>query len=225
MAALESPRWETTPPETRQLLEAIGAFPFCRRFYLGGGTALALRLGHRVSRDLDFFSETDQLNDPTRAEILNSLRRSFSGMEIVTNTLGDLTVSILGRDVGFYSYSYRMLEPGDDLLNVRVASLFDIAAMKLDAIAGRGARRDFCDLYVLAQRYSLEDLFERAQAKYPDTRDFPMLIMPYLNDFGNADRDRPVEMLTPVRWEEVKTFFLAEARRLAKVWFLPPDEI
>ena len=116
-----------------------------------------------------------------------------------------------------------MVEPEDELLNVRVAGLFDIAAMKFDAIAGRGARRDFYDLYALAQRFPLEDLLERAQQKYPDARDFPMMVMPYLNDFGNADRDKPVETQFPVQWDEVQAFFIAEARRLAKGWFLPPE--
>ena len=102
VAALESPHWESTPPETRRLLETIGGFSFCRRFYLGGGTALALRLGHRLSRDLDFFSETEDVGEVMRAEILDNLRRSFPEIEIITDTLGDLTVSVMGRDVGFY---------------------------------------------------------------------------------------------------------------------------
>ncbi len=224
MAALESPHWEAVPTGLRELLSVIGAYPFCRRFYLGGGTALALRLGHRLSHDLDFFSGTDRVDDATRAEIVDHLRREFSDIVLVTDTPGDLTATIADWHVGFYSYGYRLLEPGDDLLNIRVAGLLDIAAMKLDAIAGRGARRDFYDLYVLAQKIPLEQLFDRAQAKYPDTRDFPMIVMPYLNDFRNADRDRPVESLLPMTWDEVKSFFLSEARRLGILWFMPPDE-
>ncbi len=226
MAALESPHWESTPPETRQLLEKIGAFSFARRFYLGGGTALALRLGHRISQDFDFFSDKDSVDDGTRAEILSGLRQAFPDLEVATDTIGDLTLSIFSRDVGFYSYRYQMLESGDDLFGVQVAGLLDIAAMKLDAIAGRGARRDFYDLYFLAQRFSLEEMFERAQAKYSYRRfrDFPMIVMPYLNDFRNAEAQRPIETLPPVKWEEVRAFFLAEAQRLAKVWFLPTEE-
>lgn len=224
MATLETPHWESTPPETRRLLEAIGAFPFCRRFYLGGGTALALRLGHRISRDLDFFSETDEVGETMRGEILSNLRQSFSEIEILTNAPGDLTVSVMSRDIGFYSYGYHMLESQDELLNVGVAGLLDIAAMKFDAIAGRGARRDFYDLYALAQHSPLEELLERAQQKYPEARDYPMTVMPYLIDFGNAERDKPIETQIPVEWSEVKGFFLAEVQRLAKGWFLPPEE-
>ena len=224
MAALKSPHWEATPPEIRPLLETIAPFPFSRRFYLGGGTALALRLGHRMSHDLDFFSETDRVGDATRAEILSHLRRAFADVLLMTDAPGDLAVSVSDRRVGFYSYGYRMLERGDDLLNIQVAGLLDIAAMKLDAIAGRGARRDFYDLDFLAKRIPREELFARAQVKYPHMRDFAMTVMPYLNDFRNAERDRPVETLRTVTWEEVKAFFLSEARRLANVWYLPSDK-
>jgi hypothetical protein len=219
---LESPHWEALLPETRQLLETVGAFSFCRRFYLGGGTALALRLGHRISRDLDFFSEIDEVGDDTRKEILKHLRDTFPDQRLITNAPGDLTTNILGRDVGFYSYGYDLLEPCDEAVNIRIASLLDIGAMKLDAIAGRGARRDFYDVYFLAQKIPLEEVFERAQKKYPHTRDFTMMVMPRLNDFRYADTHDPVETLQQISWDEVKSFFLSEAKRLAKLWFSPP---
>ncbi|MBI5052246.1 MAG: nucleotidyl transferase AbiEii/AbiGii toxin family protein, partial [Chloroflexi bacterium] len=192
-SSLESPHWESLPSETRQLLETVGAFSFCRRFYLGGGTALALRLGHRISRDLDFFSESDEVGDDTRKEILRHLRDAFSNYRIITNAPGDLTTNLLGRDVGFYSYGYELLEPCDEAASIRIASLSDIGAMKLDAIAGRGARRDFYDVYFLAQHIPLEIMFERAQEKYPHARDFAMMVMPRLNDFRYADTQEPVE--------------------------------
>ena len=103
MASLESPHWEAVPPETRQLLETIGSFTLCRRFYLGGGTALAFRLGHRISRDLDFFSEIDEVGDNTRNKLLPLLQNGFPDLDTITNAPGDLTVHILGRDVGFWS--------------------------------------------------------------------------------------------------------------------------
>jgi len=224
MAALAAPHWEAVPPATRRLLGAIASFPLSSQFYLAGGTALALREGHRMSRDLDFFSETDQVDSATRAEILTHLRQSFSEVAPVTDVRGDLTVTVDGQRAGFYSYGYQLLEAGDELLSMRIAGMLDIAAMKLDAVAGRGARRDFYDLYILAQWMPLEALLERAQTKYPQSRDFPMMIVTYLNDFRNADRDRPVETLRPIAWQDVKDFFLSEARRLAELWYLPPDE-
>jgi hypothetical protein len=63
MASLTHPHWEAVPPLLRDLLSEIGQMPFIGRFYLAGGTALALQLGHRVSVDLDFFSDVDTVKD------------------------------------------------------------------------------------------------------------------------------------------------------------------
>lgn len=61
MAALNQPHWESVPPILRQLIVHIGQREIAKRFYLAGGTSLALQLGHRLSVDLDFFSETDEM--------------------------------------------------------------------------------------------------------------------------------------------------------------------
>jgi predicted nucleotidyltransferase component of viral defense system len=61
----------------REVLEFIGTQPFANRFYLAGGTALALQLGHRISIDLDFFSETDELEQASRQEIVTAFGQQF----------------------------------------------------------------------------------------------------------------------------------------------------
>ncbi|GAG28455.1 unnamed protein product [marine sediment metagenome] len=73
MALLDPVRWEAITPQIHDLLSLIGRQPFAERFYLAGGTALALRLGHRRSVDLDFFSATDEVLRETRQEILHAL--------------------------------------------------------------------------------------------------------------------------------------------------------
>lgn len=217
MAPLSTPHWEVIPLETRAVMEAVGQMPFSHRFYLAGGTALALRLGHRVSRDLDFFSEEDELAANTRAEIWRHIQSLPEAVRI-TDAPGDLTANVLGRHLGFYSYGYRLLDPTDEVLNVRVAGLRDVGLMKLDAIAGRGARRDFYDVYVLSRHIPLDQLLERGADKYPLTRDFAMTVISYLVDFTNADKDIPVDSFPQVSWEQVRDHFLAEARRIASSW-------
>jgi predicted nucleotidyltransferase component of viral defense system len=66
MAALKAFHWETVTPQMRQILVSIGTAAYSSRFYLAGGTALALQLGHRLSIDLDLFSETDEVLEKTR---------------------------------------------------------------------------------------------------------------------------------------------------------------
>ena len=73
MAVLTAAHWEAVTPAMREVLRLLGGCPFAKRFYLARGTALALRLGHRLSVDLDFFSETDQVTWRTRQEIVRAL--------------------------------------------------------------------------------------------------------------------------------------------------------
>lgn len=88
MASLTRPHWEAVPPLLRDLLAEIGQMPFASRFYLAGGTALALQLGHRVSVDLDFSSEIDEVDDDSRAEIVAAFkqRRTIEVLEDVLRT-------------------------------------------------------------------------------------------------------------------------------------------
>jgi hypothetical protein len=82
MASLTHPHWEAVPPLLRDLLAEIGQMPFIGRFYLAGGTALALQLGHRVSVDLDFFSDVDEVGDDSR--VVRS-RGATAGAALVRN--------------------------------------------------------------------------------------------------------------------------------------------
>jgi hypothetical protein len=221
MEALSPTHWEAVTPELRDLLQFIGTCAFVERFYLAGGTALALRLGHRRSIDLDFFSNVDRVSRATRQEILHALVPR--GAQAIEDTEGNLLLDVHGVHVGFFSYSYPLLDPTEDVEGVAVASIADIGLMKLDALISRGARKDFYDLYWIAQQIPLAELLEMGRKKYPYARDFEWLAVEGLVYFDNADRDVQPLLLEDVPWEEVKVFFRAEARRLSNMW-LRPDE-
>ena len=74
MAPLATPHSEAVTPEARDLLALLGQLPLLRPFYLAGGTALALRLGHRISQDLDLFANVETLDDHLRHAIVAELR-------------------------------------------------------------------------------------------------------------------------------------------------------
>ncbi len=150
MAALESVHWQVITPTMRELLRFIGRQPFAERFYLAGGTALALRLGHRVSIDLDFFSAIDDITRRTRQEILTAL--STLSPQALEDVDGNLLLEVSGLHVGFFGYGYVLLEPTDHVENMALASIVDIGLMKLDALIRRGSRKDFYDLYFIAQQ-------------------------------------------------------------------------
>ena len=142
METLTDPHWTAVPPFLAELLIYIGQNQIAEQFYLAGGTALALQLGHRLSVDLDFFSQTDEILPPTRRTISDSLQQNYA-IEIADAGLGSLLLGIQGSFLGFYSYTYPVLLPLKLLEGNRLASLVDIGLMKLDALAGRGTRKDF----------------------------------------------------------------------------------
>jgi len=218
MASLTHPHWEAIPPLLRELLAEIGQMPFAGRFYLAGGTALALRLGHRVSVDLDFFSDVDELDDDSRAEIVAAFTQRRA-IEVLEDVSGNLLMKVEDTHVGFFSYGYPLLEPPAEVLGVRVAGLLDIGMMKLDALISRGARKDFYDLHFIAQRIPLEEMLHQGPVKYPYARDYEMMALTSLTYFENADQQMAIESFPPTDWETVKDFFVAEARRLGWIWF------
>jgi len=112
-----------------------------------------------------------------------------------------------------------MLEPTDLVSGVQIAGMLDIGLMKMDAVAGRGTRRDFYDLYFIASRVSLDELFAQSTKKYPHSRGFTMRVLVALVDFDVADQQDQPTLLLPAEWSEVKAFFITEARRLGRRWF------
>lgn len=139
---------------------------FKNRFYLAGGTALALYLGHRDSIDFDFFTSTD-FDSPT---LMEELRTIFQGSKIEEkmSQLNTLTLKIDEVDVSFFKINENMLEPFVETGHLSLASLSDIGCMKLNALLGRSVFKDYIDLYVICKTViPLNVLLEKAKIKYP----------------------------------------------------------
>ena len=139
---------------------------FKNRFYLAGGTALALYLGHRDSIDFDFFTSTD-FDSPT---LMEELRTIFQGSKIEEkmSQLNTLTLKIDEVDVSFFKINENMLEPFVETGHLSLASLSDIGCMKLNALLGRSVFKDYIDLYVIFKTViPLNVLLEKAKIKYP----------------------------------------------------------
>lgn len=218
MATLITPHWEAITPSARVLLAVLGQLPLLRPFYLGGGTALALRLGHRISQDLDLFANIDSLDDDFRHSIIEELRQDHA-VKVLRDSVFGLILEANGQAISFFSYGYPMLESTDLVSGFQIAGILDIGLMKMDAVAGRGTRRDFYDLYFIASQVSLDELFAQSTKKYPQSRGFEMRVLVALVDFDAADQDEEPALLLPAEWSEVKAFFITEARRLGREWF------
>jgi len=199
----------TEPQPT--VLELLSRIVEIRTFDLAGGTALALHLGHRRSRDFDFFRA-----EPFVPQDLLASLRATGNIEVLQEASGTLTVILHSVPTSFFHYDYpllRSLQPSP--WNVSLADPEDIAAMKLSALAGRGSRKDFVDLYVYAHEVSpLEHVFERFRAKYRAIHVDAYHVLRSLTFFDDAEGEPMPDVLRPISWEEIKAFFRAEATRL-----------
>ena len=116
----------------------------------------------------------------------------------------------------FY-YKYPLLEETLPFEGIQLASLADIAAMKIHAIEDRGTRRDFVDVYSLSKKYTLEEMLEHYQKKYSVLEDHLYSILRSLDYFEDAEQENQMpKMLTSISWEEVKEYFRKETHRLAE---------
>jgi hypothetical protein len=209
-------RWETVTPLMREVLQTVGRSELCPRFYLAGGTALALQLGHRRSVDLDFFSETDEVRPEMHRQAVQVLK-TFRPT-IVEQAWGNLLLLIESLRVGFFGYGYPLIAPPALAEGVPLASLTDIGLMKMDAIVTRASRKDFYDLYAIARHIPLRTLLDRAPVKYPSVRDFEAMVVRTMVYFDRADQEEPLPLLQVVDWETMKTFFREQAVALGRKW-------
>lgn len=195
-----------------RILERLASVPEVSTFYLAGGTALALRHGHRRSIDFDFFRASD-LDAP---QLLRTLDAEFDDLERVPTDPSALYVLIDGVTTSFFAYHHTLLTRGDTTpWGFDLASDDDIAAMKLEAVAGRGSRKDFIDLRILCRAgYTMENVFELYDRKYGTRRTSRYHRIRALSYFADAESEPMPEMLVEFSWQEAVEFFTAEAARL-----------
>lgn len=193
------------------VLELLSRIPEVRTFYLAGGTALALHLGHRRSRDFDFFRPKDFKPQDLAAHIQNA-----GELQLLQETAGTLTVAIRGVPTSFFHYGYPLLRPLQETpWSIGLAHADDIAAMKLAALAGRGSRKDFVDLYFYCRdRAPLDDVFSFFKEKYQGLTVDPYHLLRSFTFFDEAETDVMPELLREGAWDEIKAFFRSEAARL-----------
>jgi Nucleotidyl transferase AbiEii toxin, Type IV TA system len=193
---------QTVNAELLDLLNKLMAFDIFKGFNLVGGTALALINGHRISIDIDLFgnSEIDELEF---ANVLNGL----GDVTILKKSKNIIIYSINGVKVDFVNYKYPLLEEITVTQNIRMVSEKDIAAMKLNAISGRGSKKDFIDLFVLLEKFTLDEIIGFYKEKYPDGSEF--LVLKSLNYFEDADEEAMPIMLINDQWPEIKQMIKA----------------
>ncbi len=185
--------------KTKRILEALNRGKKLKSFYLAGGTALALQLGHRRSIDLDWFSERNFSPSQLKKDL--SLK---SKIKIESEDEKTLNCFLSDVKLGFFVYPYRLLFPLINFNNIRLADERDIACMKIDAISSRGSKKDFIDLYFLLQKYSLKKLLNLFDKKYAGLQYNRFHILKSLVYFKEAETEPMPEMLKTISWLKVK---------------------
>lgn len=157
-------RTETVEKRTLDLIKRLIADERLKEFYLVGGTALALRIGHRSSIDIDLFTGSD-FDAPTLGAYLASQYKATNlrtTSNVVLCFIDDIKIDLI-------AHQYPLVEKIEALEGIRLASLLDIAAMKLNAIYNNGTRlKDFVDIYALLEYYPLQKLLSACEQKYQD---------------------------------------------------------
>lgn len=197
------------PASTEATLRALHDAQLLDRFYLAGGTGLALQLGHRLSLDLDFFVE-EHFDEDALLQRLQALD-SFA---LVSKAPYTIHATIHQTKVSFLGYVYPVLFPTKPFLGVAIADPRDIACMKVSAIASRGTKRDFVDLYVSAQHDGLKEILHLFDRKFAQTNYSRIHVLKSLTFFADAEKDPMPHMLRALNWGTVKQFFLKEVPRL-----------
>jgi predicted nucleotidyltransferase component of viral defense system len=192
-------REETVEPATLGLLKRITSIPEFKNFRLVGGTALSLLFGHRKSIDLDFFTDT-----PFNKEaLLDTLETNFGNIIITNNRSNSILQCIVANvKVDFVSVKDPFLYPVKIIDAVPLADERDLIALKLNAIKGRGAKKDFWDIAKLLQFYTFDNLFKFYHDRYP--YDDTFAVVRSVVYFEDAEEDVNPETIDKLTWEKVK---------------------
>ncbi len=192
---------KTVEPGTLSLLIKLMQLPSLKPFSLVGGTALSLRYGHRSSIDLDLFNQ--EKFDPSVIE--KELRLKFGDsfeFESGHKNIGIFCyVNKVKVDIVYFPHT--LISPIETEQGIRFYSNTDIAAMKIQAILGRGKKKDFWDLHELLQHYSLQQIMNWHKQKYPSQM-LAISIPNAITYFVDANESETPVSFKKQTWESVK---------------------
>ncbi len=208
--------FKAIPASVVALLKEIHLLPLPSDTYLAGGTAVALYLGHRISIDIDLFTEKEFYSGP----IISSLKERYM-VEVVSTAEKDTFITNINKvRLSLFRYPYPLLEPTNynPDLKVYIASQTDIAVMKTIAIAQRGTAKDFVDLRAMISAYglSLQFLISQIHKKYGVSEEYSYQIKKSLVFFDDAVKvlgdvtlvkNGEATRMEKREWDEVEDFF------------------
>lgn len=200
---------ETVTNELINALQRLSALPELKSYRLVGGTAIALQVGHRISVDIDFFAN-EKVN---KRAIVNALNNVFPGNQLFVGT-DSIRGNIDGVRVELYDDWHTQFRTEPLLADgMRIATLNDLAAFKLETITERREKKDYIDLYFLFQTLGDVNVLKDFKKYNPNLSEKSILFA--LGEVNVAQENKSVmpEMLLPTTWPEIKESMLNAAKK------------
>jgi len=175
--------------------------PVLSNFDLVGGTALSLKYGHRKSVDLDLFTTTPFDNETVFKELSNYYKSNF----IIEDKPVRFGIFAYIKDVktDIIHHPHPLIRPLEEVDGIRMFSTEDIIAMKVQAILGRGKKKDFWDIAELLQHYPVKDFIRFHKEKY-STQNLLITVPQAITYFADAEESEDPISLKGQTWESVK---------------------
>ena len=207
--------WNIIDKDRYKLLKDLTETVTIPKYYMIGGTALSLQMGLRESFDFDF-CVPEQFNNESLLEELGKIGE----IKVKQNQSGTCDVILNGVQVSFFYYPNKIINElvkPQEMPKLRMASILDIAIMKIVAIGGRGAKKDFFDLYNIINkcRISMKELAEGLIEKCGSKTNYVNIIMG-LSYFEDAEQEILPKTFVEYNWEEIKEFFINYQKEFKK---------
>lgn len=202
---------ECFPEEGWQVLRALKKMLLKHHAILAGGTALALHIGHRISADLDFFT-----NEEFHIEsVISAIRKTKLPFRIISEEEGSLITEVKTIKISLLKYDYPFSDKTITCEGIKIAGVLDIASMKIIAISQRGTKRDFVDLYFILQDIPFHKIADYMVKRFGKERLNPVHIGKSLVYFSDAESNPEPGYIKgkAQNWDKIKKFFKGHVKQ------------
>ncbi len=200
---------QTVEPGTLSLLKELMLIPELSNFNLVGGTAISLKYGHRKSVDLDLFSSVKF----DKSELEQNLKTYFGERFFYENAFSNWGIFcyIDNVKVDIVYYPHELIEDIEIEEGIRMLSDKDLIAMKVQAVLGRGKKKDFWDIAELLREYTIQNFIDYHKQKY-SKQILGISIPTALTYFTDADESEEPETIKKQSWNDIKKFINKKVR-------------
>ncbi len=208
--------WEVIDNDRYEILKKVVANISLKNYYLAGGTALALQTGIRESFDFDFFVQ-EKFDENMLIEELNKLGK----LEVTSVREGTVHIILNNIQFTFLYFPNNLIEKKvkvEEIENFYLASIKDIAVMKLIAISQRGTKKDFFDLYYICNHFNItiEEILNLTKIKYNENKINYFHIIQSISYFEDAEDENLPKVFIEYNWDKIKEYYEQEQKRILK---------